>query len=73
MALRNTGTYTFKFHPAVLDFIAPLINEGYPVVIQTVYEDHYWDKDRIDHYEVSIGEKRKPIKIKLLRQMKLLE
>ena len=63
MALTNTNNYSFNLHQAVLDFISPLILEGYPVAIQTVYEDHYWDKGRIDHYEVSIGEKKKPIKI----------
>ena len=63
MALTNANNYSFNSHQAVLDFISPLILEGYPVAIQTIYEDHYWDKDRIDHYEVSIGEKRKPIKV----------
>ena len=63
MALINANKYSFNSRQGVLDFIAPLISEGYPVAIQTVYEDHYWDKDRIDHYEVSIGEKRKPIEV----------
>ena len=61
MALINASKYSFKLRQAALDFVAPLIVEGYPVVIQTVF-DEFW-KDRIDHYEVSIGEKRKPIKI----------
>ena len=63
MAPINANNYSFNSRQAVLDFIAPLISEGYPVAIQTIYEDHYWDKDRIDHYEVYIGEKRKPIKV----------
>ena len=63
MALTNANNYSFNSHQGVLDFISPLILEGYPVAIQTVYEENYWDKGRIDHYEVSVGEKKKPIKI----------
>ncbi len=63
MALTNANTYSFNSHHAVLDFISPLILEGYPVAIQTIYEEHYWDKDRIDHYEVSVGEKKKRITV----------
>lgn len=63
MALINTDSYTFNSRQAVLDFIAPLITEGYPVAIQTVYGNTIMDKDKIDHFEVFIGEKRKPIKI----------
>lgn len=73
MALTNADNYSFNSHQAVLDFISPLILEGYPVAIQTVYQDLYWDKDRIDHYEVFIGEKKKPIKITIERKEEELE
>jgi len=65
MALTNANNYSFNSHQAVLDFIAPLITEGYPVAIQTVYEHHYWDEDIIDHYEVSIGEKKRKLYVKV--------
>lgn len=62
MALTNINNYSFNSHQAVLDFIAPLIVEGYPVAIQTMFREFPREND-IDHYEVSIGEKKKPIKV----------
>ena len=63
MALTNANNYTFNSRQDVLDFVTPLIVEGYPVVIQTVFDISILDANKIDHYEVSIGEKRKPIKV----------
>ena len=63
MALSNVKEpYKFNSHQNVLDFISPLIVEGYPVVIQTVFMG-FPREGTIDHYEVTVGEKDIPIKV----------
>ena len=63
MALTNIQkSYEFKSHQRVLEFIGSLITEGYPVAIQTIYQK-FPCEDCIDHYEIYIGEKGKPMKL----------
>lgn len=56
MALSESEVRTFEFRyiDFVMDFIKPLISEGYPVVI---------DRDVDDNYIVHVGPKDKHIKV----------
>lgn len=46
MAMIDTGAYEFKSLSNAMNFVKPLIVEGYPVAIDTVYRDFQF-KDNI--------------------------
>ena len=56
MSMINPGTYEFDSILNVMDFVKPLLVEGYSVAINTVYEKVPFDY-RIDKFEVNIGKK----------------
>lgn len=56
MAMINPGIYEFKSLYNVMDFVKPLIVEGYSVAINTVYKCVPFEND-IDKFEVNVGEK----------------
>ena len=56
MAMINPGTYEFDSILNVMDFVKPLLIEGYSVAINTVYEKVPFDY-RIRKFEVNIGKK----------------
>lgn len=56
MAMINPGTYEFDSILNVMDFVKPLLVEGYSVAINTVCEKVPFDY-RIDKFEVNIGKK----------------
>lgn len=56
MAMINSNTYEFKSICNVMDFVKPLIIEGYPVAINTVYEAIPFENS-IDKFTVNIGKK----------------
>lgn len=58
MSMINSGTYEFNSLQNVVDFVKPLIVEGYPVVINTVYKDNPFSiYSDIDKFTVDIGKK----------------
>lgn len=56
MSMINPGTYEFTSLYNVIDFVKPLIIEGYPVAINTVYKEFTLERS-IDKFEVNIGQK----------------
>jgi len=52
MAMINSGTYEFKSICNLMDFVKPLILEGYPVAIDTVRGEY-----TIKKFVTYIGEK----------------
>ena len=62
MADISIKPYTFNSHQRLLEFVGSLITEGYSVGIQTIYQK-FPCENSIDHYEVFVGEKKKPIKV----------
>jgi len=56
MSMINPGTYEFKSICNVMDFVKPLLAEGYPVAINTIYEEFPREK-LIDKFTVDIGKK----------------
>ncbi len=56
MSMINPGTYEFDSILNVMDFVKPLLVEGYSVAINTVYEKVHFDY-RIDKFTVDIGKK----------------
>ena len=56
MAIINPGTYEFKSLYNVMDFVKPLLVEGYPVAINTFYKPFPREND-IDKFEVNVGKK----------------
>ena len=56
MAMINPGIYEFDSILNVMDFVKPLLVEGYSVAINTVHEKVPFDY-RIDKFEVNIGKK----------------
>jgi hypothetical protein len=56
MSMINSGTYEFNSLMNVMDFIKPLIVEGYSVAINTVYKDVPFE-DSIDKFTVDVGKK----------------
>ena len=65
MALAVTNSYKFKSPKQLSDFVNSLINEGYPVAIQTVYNKNTCIEGVIDYYEVFVGEKGVQMKLYL--------
>ena len=58
MSMINSGTYEFNSLFNVMDFVKPLIVEGYSVAINTVYKDVPFDIGNcIDKFEVNVGKK----------------
>ena len=58
MAMINPGTYEFNSIFNVMDFVKPLLVEGYSVAINTVYKDVPFDIGNcIDKFEVNVGKK----------------
>lgn len=56
MAMINPGTYEFGSLCNVMDFVKPLLVEGYSVAINTVYGKAPFDY-RMDKYTVDVGKK----------------
>ena len=56
MAMINPGTYEFNSILNVMDFVKPLLVEGYSVAINTVYKDFPLE-GHIDKFEVNVGKK----------------
>ena len=56
MAMINPCTYEFKSLSNAMDFVKPLIVEGYSVAINTVYKDIPFSDD-IDKFTVDVGKK----------------
>lgn len=58
MAMINSGTYEFDSILNVMDFVKPLLVEGYSVAINTVYKNVPFEiKNCIDKFEVNVGKK----------------
>lgn len=58
MSIINPGTYEFNSLFNVMDFVKPLLIEGYSVAINTVYKDISFDfGNSIDKFEVNVGKK----------------
>lgn len=56
MEILNPGTYEFNSIHNLMDFVKPLIVEGYSVAINTVYK-HVPFENSIDKFTVDIGKK----------------
>lgn len=56
MEMINTGTYEFNSLFNVVDFVKPLLVEGYPVAINTFYKDFPLEY-KIDKFTVDVGKK----------------
>ena len=56
MSMINTSTYEFTSLFNVMDFVKPLIVEGYSVVINTTYKPFPREND-IDKFTVNVGKK----------------
>ena len=56
MSMINPGTYEFKSLYNVMDFVKPLIVEGYPVAINVFYKQFPREND-IDKFTVDVGKK----------------
>ena len=56
MAMIKSNTYEFKSICNVMDFVKPLIVEGYSVAINTVYEAIPFENS-IDKFTVDVGKK----------------
>ena len=58
MAIINPGTYEFNSLYNVMDFVKPLLVEGYSVAINTVYKDVPFEIGScIDKFTVDVGKK----------------
>ena len=57
MVMINPGTYEFNSIFNAMDFVKPLLVEGYPVAINTVYKDVPFLHNNIDKFEVNVGKK----------------
>ena len=57
MSMINPGTYEFNSLYNVLDFVKPLLIEGYSVAINTAYKDVPFLHNNIDKFEVNVGKK----------------
>lgn len=56
MATINSGAYEFNSIQNLTDFIRPLIIEGYPVAVNTIYKEYPWEHD-IEKFTVCVGGK----------------
>ena len=56
MAMINSGTYEFNSICNLMDFVKPLVVEGYSVAINTVFKEFPREHD-IDKFEVNVGKK----------------
>lgn len=56
MAMINPGTYEFNSLYNVMDFVKPLLVEGYSVAINTIYKDVFFE-NCIDKFTVDVGKK----------------
>ena len=56
MSMINPRTYEFNSLQNVIDFVKPLITEGYSVAINTIYEE-FPRENHIDKFTVDIGKK----------------
>ena len=56
MTMINSGTYEFNSIYNVMEFVKPLLIEGYPVAINTTYKE-YPREYEIDKFTVDIGKK----------------
>ena len=56
MAIINPGTYEFNSLYNVMDFVKPLLIEGYSVAINTVYKNFPF-QNGIDKFTVDVGKK----------------
>ena len=56
MVMIDSGTYEFKSLSNAVDFVKPLVVEGYSVAINTVYKDFPF-RDSIDKFTVDVGKK----------------
>ncbi len=56
MAMINSGSYEFNSILNVMDFVKPLIVEGYSVAINTVYQEIPFENS-IDKFIVNVGKK----------------
>lgn len=58
MSIVNPGTYEFNSIFNVMDFVKPLLVEGYSVAINTIYKDVPFNIENcIDKFEVNVGKK----------------
>lgn len=58
MSMINPGTYEFNSIHDVMDFVKPLLVEGYSVAINTVYKNiPFGIENCIDKFEVNVGKK----------------
>ena len=62
MAMVNSGTYEFKSLSNLMDFVKPLIVEGYPVAINTVL-GKFPREYTIEKFIAYVGEKGNQFKI----------
>lgn len=56
MAMIDSGTYEFNSLQNAMDFVKPLLVEGYSVAINTVYRSISFES-QIDKFTVDIGKK----------------
>lgn len=56
MSMINPSTYEFNSLFNVMDFVKPLLTEGYPVAINIVYKEFPREND-IDKFIVDVGKK----------------
>ena len=56
MVMINSGVYEFNSIQNLIDFIRPLIIEGYPVAANTTFKNYPWEHD-IEKFTVYVGEK----------------
>lgn len=56
MAIINSGTYEFNSIFNLMNFVKPLVVEGYSVAINTVFKEFPKEHD-IDKFEVNVGKK----------------
>ena len=58
MSMINPGTYEFDSLYNAIDFVKPLLVEGYSVAINTVYKNVPFEiGNRIDKFTVDVGKK----------------
>ena len=56
MSMINFGTFESISLQNVIDFVKPLLLEGYPVAINTIYEE-FPREDHINKFTVDVGKK----------------
>ena len=56
MSIINPGTYEFNSIFNVMDFVKPLLVEGYSVAVNTTFKKYPWEHD-IEKFTVYVGKK----------------